>query len=88
MDGEVRSPPQSEHVLAGNTKTFPRAPAWDRFSDLLVEKTDRDSVLCDGVYLGDWSTTGVQLGGGRMQLMGVTTAQVIQAPDKHRKSSY
>lgn len=73
MDGEVRSPPQSEHVLAGNTKTFPRAPAWDRFSDLLVEKTDRDSVLCDGVYeliseekrrnLGDWSTTGVQLGG-------------------------
>lgn len=52
MDGEVRSPPQSEHVLAGSAiigTAFPRAPAWDRFSDLLVEKTDRDSVLCDGV---------------------------------------
>lgn len=53
MKGEVRSPPQSEHFLAGSTiigMAFPRVPAWDRFSDLLVEKTDGDSVLGGGIY--------------------------------------
>lgn len=78
MDGEVRSPPQSEHVLAGSAiigTAFPRAPAWDRFSDLLVEKLTGIPFFVMGFHeviseekrrnLGDWSTTGVQLGGGR-----------------------